>query len=71
MPKRKHAKPAATHVGIFFLVDQKLLIDPTPISKEEICGDFSIHERSYDASSEILNQTRVVPQDSEYDDCPI
>jgi hypothetical protein len=70
MPKLKNAKPAIPNVGIFFLVGDNLLIDRTPVSEGEIYGDFKIHERGHDAYWEILKQTGVVPQDSEYDDYP-
>jgi hypothetical protein len=68
--KRKHAEPAAPNVGIVFLVSNQLLIDRTPVSDRESYGDFSIHERGHDAFWEMLRRTRVVPQDSEYDDYP-
>jgi hypothetical protein len=70
MPTRKNAKPTAPNVGIFFLVDKKLLIDRTPVSDGESYGDFSIHERGHDAFWEMLRRTGAVPQASEYDDYP-
>jgi hypothetical protein len=57
-------------VGIFFLVDDKLLIDHTPVMKGEIYGDFRIHERGHDIYWEMLKKAGVVQEDSEYDQYP-
>ena len=68
--KRNQAEPTEPKVGIFFLVDKKLLIDPTPVSDGGSYGDFSIHERGHDAFWEMLRRTGAVPPDTEYDDYP-
>jgi hypothetical protein len=68
--KRKNAKSIEPCVGIIFLVGKTLLIDRTPVSENEIYGDFRIHERGHDTYWETLKKAGVVPQGSEYDDCP-
>jgi hypothetical protein len=66
MQKRKNGP----NVGIIFLVSKTLLIDRPSVSEGEIYRDFRIHERGHDAYWAILKQTRVVPQDTEYDEYP-
>jgi hypothetical protein len=70
MAKHKNAEPARPSVGIFFVVDSKLLSDRTPVAEGEVYGDFRIHERGHDTYWEMLRHRGTVPQDSEYDDYP-
>lgn len=64
---RKTPEP---HVGIFWIVQRKSLIDSTPLSEAEPYGDFLTHPRGHAEVWETYQQTGVVPSDMEYEECP-
>lgn len=50
MPDKKRVTPSAAaqpHVGIFYLVGAKLLIDSTPVDRAGSWGEFAVHEPSH------------------------
>ena len=60
----------APHLGIFWLVDGKLIIDSLPLSKSERYGDHKTHPRSHiDVWAEFEGSGRV-PRGAEYDEYP-
>jgi hypothetical protein len=65
--RRRGANRAATpHVGIIYLVGDKLWIDATPVARAGNFGDFSFHERYHCQYWEQLVKQRTVP-DTEYE----
>lgn len=60
----------APHLGIFWLVDGKLIIDSSALSESEPYGDHLTHPRSHiDVWAEFERSGRV-PRGSEYDGYP-
>ena len=57
-------------VGIFWVVDGKLLIDSTPLSRAEPYGDFLTHPRSHYAVWGEFQHRGSVPIDLEYEEAP-
>ena len=56
-------------VGIFWLVNGRLVIDCTPVAQAESYGDCKTHERSHSDYWDQLVRTGAVP-DSEYEEHP-
>jgi hypothetical protein len=65
--KRKRDEP---RVGIVWMVNGKLTIDSTPISRAEAYGDFNIHSGDHQSVSENLQLNGRVPLEMEYDEAP-
>jgi hypothetical protein len=63
----KKEQAGEPQVGIFWLVDGKLLIDSTPLSAAEPYGDFLTHAAGHDKAWERLQSTGIAPRDMEYD----
>lgn len=57
-------------VGIFWLVDRKLLIDSTPVAEAESYGDFKIHPRDHCTVWGMLQRTGTVLPEMEYEEAP-
>lgn len=60
----------ARHLGIFWLVDGKLIIDSSPLSEAEPYGDHLIHPRNHLRVWEKFECAGQVPRDSQYDEYP-
>ena len=58
------------HVGIFWIVQRKSIIDSTPLSEAEPYGDFLTHPRGHAEVWEALQQNGAVPSDMEYEEFP-
>jgi len=58
------------HVGIFWLIDGKLLIDSMPLSQAEPYGDHLTHPRSHIDVWEQWRLSGKVPAESEYEEFP-
>jgi hypothetical protein len=70
---RRHKASTRTtepRVGIFWLVDGKLLIDSTLLSKAESYGDHLTHPQGHAAVWEQYQQVGKVPPESEYEESP-
>jgi hypothetical protein len=65
--KRRKKQP---HVGIFWLVDGKLVIDSVPLSEAEPYGDHLTHPRSHIDVWEQWRLAGKVPGESEYEEFP-
>jgi hypothetical protein len=57
-------------VGIFWLLDGKLLIDSTGLSKAEEHGDFKVHPGDHHTVWEQFQQDGSVPPEMEYEEAP-
>ena len=57
-------------VGIFWLLDGKLIIDATPLSKAELYGSALGHPTSHIDHWTRLQRTRTVPAEVEYEEPP-
>jgi len=57
-------------VGIFWLVNGKLIVDITPISHAESYGDCLGHAKSHLEYWTELQRANLIPQDAEYEDSP-
>ena len=67
-PEQRRTKEP--HVGIFWVVNGRPIIDSTPLSRSEQYGDFLSHPRShYEVWSELQNSGSV-SIDLEYEDSP-
>ncbi len=58
------------HVGIFWLVGEKLLFDTTPLSRAEEYGECRIHSGNHVSVWERFRFARTVPQEMEYEEPP-
>jgi len=58
------------HLGIFWLVDGKLVIDPLPLSETVKYGDHLTYPRGHNKVWSDLQRAGRVPHDSEYDEYP-
>ncbi len=65
--RRRKKEP---HVGIFWLVDGKLVMDSTALSMSEDYGGFKIHPADHCSVWEKLQLREAVPADVEYEECP-
>src|ERR1039458_7536713 len=68
--KLKTTMPSELRVGIVFLVEDRVLIESTPLSAVEIQSGCQDHGGSHDQFWEELLAKRVVPLGSEYDQYP-
>jgi hypothetical protein len=67
----KKAKPShVAHVGIIFVVDDRVLIESTPISKGEVYGEAVNHARGHEVFWAQLQVDGLVPQDQDYITAP-
>jgi len=67
--KRKKSDQAQ-YVGIFWLVNGKLVIDSTPLNKAEPYGDHRDHPRSHIDVWEQFQRLGKAPRESEYEEFP-
>jgi hypothetical protein len=58
------------HVGVFWLVGGKLLIDSTALSKAEPYGDHLIHPRSHIDVWALFQRNGIASIDMEYEEAP-
>jgi len=58
------------HVGIFWVVGGKLLIDCTPLGEAEPYGDHLTHPRSHLEAWTLFLQNGIAPIEIEYEDAP-
>jgi hypothetical protein len=58
------------HVGIFWLVGGKLLINSTPLNAAEAYGDHLTHPRGHDEVWEQFQQSGTAPPEMEYEESP-
>jgi hypothetical protein len=65
--KQKRDEP---HVGIFWMISGRLIIDSTPISSAEAYGDFRIHSGDHQSVWENLQLSGRVPLEMEYQEAP-
>ncbi len=65
---RRRKKEA--RVGIFWLVDGKLVMDSTSLSMSEHYGGFKIHPADHCSVWERFQPSGAVPDDMEYDERP-
>jgi hypothetical protein len=66
-PQHQKKEP---HVGIFWLIDGKLLIDSTPLSQAEPYGDHLTHARGHAEVWEQYQRVGTAPSDMEYEESP-
>src|ERR1039458_5530306 len=65
--QRRKEKP---HVGIFWLISGKPLIDSTPLGEAERYGDFLTHPRGHAEVWKQYQRDGIVPQEIEYEEPP-
>lgn len=65
--RRRKKEP---HVGIFWLVNGKLVMDSTSLSISEDYGGFKIHPADHCSVWERLQRSGAVPAGMEYEECP-
>jgi hypothetical protein len=58
------------HVGVFWLVGGKPLIDSTPLSKAEAYGDHLIHPCGHLDAWTLFQGNGIAPIDMEYEEAP-
>jgi hypothetical protein len=58
------------YLGIFWLVDGKLIIDSTPLTEAEPYGDSLTHPRSHVDTWAQFQQVGKAPRESEYEEYP-
>ena len=58
------------HVGVFWSISGKVLIDSTPVSEGEVYGNHLTHASSHIDVWEHLQQFGKAPLDSEYEEFP-
>ena len=58
------------HVGIFWVVDGKPLLDSLSLSEAEEYGDFKTHPRSHIDAWRLFQQRGIAPPDVEYEEFP-
>ena len=58
------------YLGIFWLVDGKLIIDSTPLTEAEPYGDHVTHPQSHIDVWKQLQRIGKVPHESEYEEFP-
>ena len=57
-------------VGIFFVYDNRPLIDSTPVNEAQPYGDFKGHAKGHPDFWRNLQRNGIVPADVEYDEVP-
>ena len=67
---RKRKVPVASAVGIFWVVDGKPLAFGAPLLEAEPYGELKNYKQSHYSLWEFLRHSRIVPQDSDYEDYP-
>jgi hypothetical protein len=60
----------APHLGIFWLVNGKLILDSSPLSEAEPYGDHMTHPQSHDNVWAKFERSGRVPRGSEYEEYP-
>jgi hypothetical protein len=79
MPKKRRITPVSSkvsklshvvHVGILFVVNDRVLVESSQLSEAELGAEFADHRRGHEAFwSELQNEGRV-PRDQEYVEFP-
>jgi hypothetical protein len=68
---RKKPNPShVVHVGIIFVIADRVLIESTPISKGEVYGEFVNHARGHEVFWAQLQADGLVPEDQDYITAP-
>jgi hypothetical protein len=68
--QKASSKTPEPHVGIFWVVNGKSLIESTPLSEAEQYGDYLTHPRGHAEVWEAFQRAGAVPRDVEYEECP-
>ena len=68
--RKASSKTPEFHVGIFWMVNGKSIVDSTPLSEAEPYGDFLTHPRGHAEVWETYQQNGNVPSDMEYEESP-
>ena len=68
--RKRSAQIAEPQIGIFWLVDRKLLIDSTLLSAAEEYEDFRIHSGNHVSVWEKFQQNGTAPREMEYEEAP-
>ena len=68
--QKASSKTPEPHVGIFWVVNGKSLMDSTPLSEGEPYGDYLTHPRGHAEVWESFHQNHTVPADIEYEEFP-
>ena len=68
--RKRAARITEPRVGIFWLVDGKLLIDSTLLSAAEKYEDFRIHSGNHVSVWEKFQQNGTAPREMEYEEAP-
>jgi hypothetical protein len=67
----KGSKPSqVVHVGVIFVVDDRVLIESTPANEGEVYGDFFNHSNGHPDFWARLQAEGQVPQDQDYINVP-
>jgi len=69
-PRNSSANVNEPRVGIFWLVDEKLVFDTTPVSQAEDYGALRIHAGNHLSVWERLREKNIVPVEMEYEEAP-
>ncbi len=70
MTLRTQPADGKSYVGIFWLLDGKLIIDRTLIMDAEHYGEFRVHGPGHDSTWKRFQNNGIVPVDTEYDEVP-
>jgi hypothetical protein len=65
-----HAGQPEPRVGIFWLIDERLVIDTTPLSEAGTYGDFRIYEGDHVTHWAEMERRGEVPRGSAYEEHP-
>ena len=68
--KQSRAAQAEPQIGLFWLVNGKLVIDGTPLSEAEEYRDHVTHPRSHLEVWTLFQRNHTVPNDLEYEESP-
>lgn len=68
---RKKPKPSqVVLVGIFFVVNDRVLVESSQLSEADLCAEFADHRRSHEVFWAELQSSGRVPRDQEYFEFP-
>jgi len=67
---KKPEQQPEPHVGIFWLIDERLVIDTTALSAAGKYGDFKIHEGDHVTHWAAMEKRGEVPRDTDYEELP-
>src|ERR1039458_8987371 len=68
--RKASSKTPEPHVGIFWIVNGKSLIESTPLSEAEPYGVFLTHPRGHAEVWEAFQRAGAVPREVEYEESP-